>query len=86
MGGRRPLVLAEQRSWLLARITEKPDLTLRAIAAELAERGVTVSHGALWMFFAREKISFKKNPARRRAKSRRRDAPTHPVEEVPGPA
>lgn len=86
MGGRRPLVLAAQRSWLLARIAEKPDLTLRAIGAELAERGVAVSHGAIWMFFAREKISFKKKPVRSRAKPRRRGAPARTVEEIPGPA
>src|SRR5262252_7218187 len=35
MGGRRPLRLADQREWQ-ARIAEKPDLTLRAVAAELA--------------------------------------------------
>ena len=28
MGGRRPLRLAGEREWLLARIAEKPDLTL----------------------------------------------------------
>ncbi len=38
MGGRRPLRLAGEREWLLARIVEKPDLTLRAVVAELAER------------------------------------------------
>src|SRR4051795_7248033 len=34
MGGRRPHRLAGRRDWLLARIAEKPDLTLRAIRAE----------------------------------------------------
>jgi transposase len=86
MGGRRPLVLAGERAWLLARIAEQPDLTLRALAAELAERGIAVSLGALWTFFAREKISFKKKPARRRAGSRRRGAPAGAMEEIPGPA
>ena len=37
MGGRRPLRLKHERVWLLARIAEKPDLTLRAVVAELAE-------------------------------------------------
>ena len=67
MGGRRPLVLAGERDWLLARIAEKPDLTLRAIRAELATRDVTVSYDAVWKFFVREAITFKKKPARRRA-------------------
>jgi transposase len=60
MGGRRPRRLASRRDWLLARIAEKPDLTLRAIRAELAADGVKVSYGALWAFFAREGITFKK--------------------------
>ena len=62
MGGRRPHRLAGRRDWLLARIAEKPDLTLRALLAELAADGVKVSHGALWAFFAREGITFKKRP------------------------
>jgi transposase len=45
---------------LLARIAEKPDLTLRAMVAELAERGTTASYGAVWRFFKREGITFKK--------------------------
>ena len=60
MGGRRPHRLAGRRDWLLARLAEKPDLTLRAILAELAADGEKVSHGALWAFFAREGITFKK--------------------------
>jgi len=60
MGGHRPHCLASRREWLLARIAEKPDLTLRAIRAELAAAGVKVSYGALWAFFAREGITFKK--------------------------
>ena len=46
MGGRRPLRLRHERVWLLARIAEKPDLTLRAVVAELAERGTPASYGA----------------------------------------
>src|SRR4051794_31098156 len=70
MGGRRPHRLASRRDGLLARIAEKPDLTLRALRAELAADGVKVSHGALWAFFARESITFKKRacaPANRTA-------------------
>jgi transposase len=60
MGGHRRHRLAGRRDWLLARIADKPDLTLRAILAELAADGVKVSHGALWAFFTREGITFKK--------------------------
>ena len=55
---------------LLARIVEKPDLTLRAVVAELAERGTPASYGAVWRFFKHEGITFKKNSARQRAGSR----------------
>ncbi|HEY3911498.1 MAG TPA: helix-turn-helix domain-containing protein, partial [Stellaceae bacterium] len=61
MGRRRPLRLADERDWLLARIAEKPDLTLRAVMAELAERGTPASYGAVWRFLAREGITFKKS-------------------------
>src|SRR3954451_8482305 len=61
MGGHRPHCLASRREWLLARIAAKPDLTLRAIRAELAADGVKVSYGAVWAFFAREGITFKKS-------------------------
>ena len=61
MGGTRRAVLAGERDWLLARIKEKPDLTLRAIQAELAERGVKVSYDAVWRFFGQERVSFKKS-------------------------
>ncbi len=67
MGGRKPYALAGERDWVLERIAAKPDITLRALAAELAERGVKVSYYAVWNFVAHEGISFKKKPARRRA-------------------
>jgi transposase len=86
MGGYRPLALAGERDWLLARIAARPDLTLRALVAELAERGIVVSYFAVWHFFEREDISFKKKPARQRAGSTRRGAPARPLEDVSGQA
>jgi len=44
MGGRRPYLVARERDWVLARIAEKPDLTLRALLKELADRGLVVSY------------------------------------------
>lgn len=66
MGGVRRSALLGQRDWLLQRIAQKPDLTLRAVQAELAERGVVVSYDAVWRFFLREGVTFKKKPARER--------------------
>src|SRR5215469_6382348 len=51
MGGWRQLLLTREREWLLARLAEKPDLTLRTVVAELAERGTPASYGAVWRFF-----------------------------------
>jgi transposase len=59
--------LLPERDWLLARVAAAPDLTLRALQAELAERGVAASYGAVWAFLAAEGLTFKKKPARRRA-------------------
>jgi len=86
MGGWRPLLLKSERAWLLARIAEKPDLTLRAVMAELAQRGTPASYGAVWRFFAREGVTFKKKPARQRARPARRGSPPPAMEEVSGPA
>jgi transposase len=85
MGGHRPLALAGERAWLLARIASSPDLTLRALVTELGDRGVTVSYYAVWHFFEHEGISFKKKPARRRAGSAGRRAPTPALAPVPEP-
>jgi len=85
MGGRRPLVLLSEREWLLARIAAAPDVTLRGLRAELAERGKVVSYSAVWKFFAVEGISFKKKPARQRTGPRRRRQAPRPLEEVSGP-
>lgn len=44
IGGRRHAVLiGEAGDWLLARLSEKPDLTMRGLTAELAAGGVTVA-------------------------------------------
>ena len=44
MGGKRPYLLEGERDWLLARLAEKPDLTLHALLAELGERGMLLRH------------------------------------------
>jgi transposase len=69
MGSRLPRSLAGQREWLLQRIAEKPDLTLRELVAELAARAIETSYGSVWRLLDDEGISFKKKPARKRAGS-----------------
>jgi transposase len=69
MGGRRHDVLGSERDWLLGRIETQPDVTVRELAAELAERGIKVSHVSVWNLLRRESQTFKKKPARLRAGS-----------------
>jgi transposase len=83
MGGKRPYLLEGERGFLLARLCEKPDLTLHALLCELRERGVVVSCDTLWRFLRREGISFKKNAVRSRARSTRCRATPRLVEENP---
>jgi len=86
MGGWKELLLKSEREWLLARLAEKPDLTLRAVVAELCDRGTPASYGAVWRFFKHEGITFKKKPARQRAGPRRHRPPPRSVEAASGPA
>jgi transposase len=83
VGGKKPYRLAGERVWLLRRLSQQPDITLRALVAELADRGIKVSYYAVWHFFEHEGITFKKKPARQRAGSSRRRPPSRPMEEVP---
>ena len=60
MGGhRRPVLSGETAEWIRSRLKEKQDLTMRALAAELAERGVVVTHDTVWRFVRCQGLSFK---------------------------
>ena len=69
MGSRQARSLAAERDWILARIAENPDVTLRELVAELEARAVWTSYGSVWRLLNDEGISFKKKPARLRARS-----------------
>jgi putative transposase len=67
IGGYKPRTLSgESADWLRARIAAGP-FTLRGLTAELAERGIKTQPRAVWVFVHAEGLSFKKNPAARRA-------------------
>ena len=83
MGGTRPFVLEVHRRWITVRLAEKPDLTLRALAAELKARGAKGSSFAVWSIVADAGLSFKKKPARQRARSARRRASAPAVDTTP---
>lgn len=44
VGRAQPRKREAEREWLLARLETKPDLTIHALAAELAGRGVVAHH------------------------------------------
>ena len=67
VGGHRPVILRNERDWLMARIAAEPHVSLRTLLTELKAKGVTVSYGALWNFVHKKGLSFKKNSSRRRA-------------------
>jgi putative transposase len=62
--------LEDHAEFLLALIAEQPDLTLDEIVAAMAKRGIAGSRSAVWRFFDRRGISFKKNFVRGGAKAR----------------
>lgn len=64
MGGHCRPVLEPHRAFIQERISQTPHLTLHGLKAELAARGVKVSHNAVWMFLRREGLRFKKNAVR----------------------
>ena len=60
IGGHRRPILEVERDWLMSRIADQADITVRALADELAERGIVVSHVSVWNLLKREKQTHKK--------------------------
>lgn len=87
VGGRRPRLLAGEQGWILSRMAEQPDLTMRELALELRARGYrTVSHNTVWKQLRSAGFSFKKNAVRRRAAAAGNRSEAGAVEEVSGAA
>jgi transposase len=70
--------LEKHANWLLALIAKQPDLTLDEVFAAMRKRRIAGSRTALWRFFDRHGITFKKKPARggARTSGRSSGAPT----------
>ena len=64
--------LEQHGEFLLGLIADEPDLTLDEIVAAMGKRRIAGSRSAVWRFFDRRNISFKKNIVRGRAKARGR--------------
>ncbi len=68
--------LEEHADFLLGLIEEQADLTLDEVVSAMRKRGIACSRTAVWRFFQRHKITFKKKPARGGAGARGRGAGT----------
>jgi len=72
IGGHRRSRVAGMESVLRAWIKAEPDLALSELSERLAKQGVVIKPGALWHQLDKWNLTFKKNPARQRARTRRR--------------
>jgi transposase len=70
MGGKKPFKLTEEAEWINARLAEKPDITGRALLAELHECAIEISYYGVWHFLDHTGLTFKKNAACQRTRSR----------------
>ena len=64
--------LEEHAEFLLGLIVEQPDLTLDEILAAMRKKRIPGSRSAVWRFFERRNISYKKKLVRGGAKARGR--------------
>ena len=68
--------LEEHAAFLLDLIDAQPDLTLDEVVCAMRKHKIPGSRTAVWRFFQRHKITFKKKPARGGAGARGRGAGT----------
>jgi len=72
IGGHRRSRIAELEPVLRAWIEQAPGLSLAELGERLAEQGISIKIGALWHQLDKWNLTFKKNPARQRARTRGR--------------
>jgi transposase len=84
MGGHRPAVInGEHRLFVLEQIEKTPHVTLHVLSQALAARGVSAHPATVGRFLARERKSYKKNPAARRTVASRRGAAAGALDPLP---
>ena len=74
IGGHRRSRVADLKSEICVWIESEPDLSLTELCERLARQGVVIKTGALWHQLNQWNLTFKKNPARQRARARGRAA------------
>lgn len=79
-GGHRVSRVAEKESLIRGWIKERKDLTLVELCERLAEQGVVIKITALWHQLDKWELTFKKKPARQRARACGRGGSTSGME------
>src|SRR5208283_5742286 len=74
IGGHRRSRVAAMEPVLRAWIEQEPGLSLAQLCERLVKQGVSIKIGALWHQLNKWHLTFKKNPARQRARTRGRAA------------
>lgn len=72
LGGYRRSRLADLEPRIRGWLAERVDLTLAELSARLAQQGVSIKSTALWHQLNHWGLTFKKNSASQRARTRRR--------------
>jgi transposase len=80
IGGHRRSRLEQAKPALRAWIAAEPGLTLAQLQERLAAQGIAIKVGALWHQLNKWNLTFKKNPARQRARARGRAGRTTRLE------
>ena len=80
IGGHRRSRLEQAKPALRAWIAAEPGLTLAELQQRLAAQGIAIKVGALWHQLNKWNLTFKKNPARQRARARGRAGRTTRLE------
>jgi transposase len=86
MGGHRKRLLEPHRALVIERVRAVPDITIKALVAELGEQGIRTSTVSVWRLVRSEGLRFKKNPVCRRAVAAEDRKAAGAVEEISGPA
>ena len=68
-GGYKSYALAAREERIRRLVAEQPDITLAELQAKLAKEKVTISQSSIFRFLRHVGLTFKKKPARRRARS-----------------